>query len=261
VKFRALGLLIMTIANNSAAGAYLGEITWREAEAQLPVRLVIIPFAAGAKEHGEHLPLGTDQIVMRALLDAAVAERDVLVAPPILHGWFPGFREYPGTEISDATVFQQYVAEVARSLVRHGATRLVFLNTGISKASGLPLSIVARDIRADHNVPTLVVSWDDLESEDAASLYEQEKGGHADEGETSILLYLRSDLVHMDRAGRDYRGPSREQIGYAPGKFDRATEPGLFGDATLATVEKGEQLFAIMRRNWLEALDQFAARR
>ena len=83
----------MTIANIPAAGAatagaYLGEITWREAEAQLPARLVIIPFAAGAKEHGEHLPLGTDQIVMRALLDAAVAERDVLVAPPILHGWF-----------------------------------------------------------------------------------------------------------------------------------------------------------------------------
>ena len=63
----------------------------------------------------------------------------------------------------------------------------------------------------------------------------------------------------MDKATRDYRGEPHVQIGYAPGKFDRDTESGLFGDATLATAEKGERLLAIMQRNWLLALDQFAA--
>ena len=43
------------------------------------------------------------------------------------------------------------------------------------------------------------------------------------------MLNLGSDLVHMDPAKRDYRAPSREQIGYVPGKLDRASEPGVFG--------------------------------
>jgi creatinine amidohydrolase len=232
-------------------------LNWVEAEAALATSVVIVPFAAGAKEHGPHLPMGTDQLVMQHLLDAAVNSRDVLVTPPILHGWFPAFRDYPGTEIADSSVFQAYVSAVAESVIRHGASRLVFLNTGISKATGLPLSIVARDIRADHGVPTLVVSWDDLESAEAQALYQQKRGGHADEGETSIILHLRPDLVDMDRAVQAYRADPKAQIGYRPGKFDRDTEPGLFGDPTLATAEKGEKLLEIMRNNWLDALDQF----
>lgn len=194
---------------------------------------------------------------MEHLLDAAVYEREVLVTPPILHGWFPAFRDYPGTEIADSAVFQAYVMAVAESVIRHGATRLVFLNMGINRATGLPLAIVARDIRANHDVATLVVSWDDLESSQTNALLEQKRGGHADEGETSIILHLRPDLVDMGRAVTAYRSEPKPQIGFRPGKFDSATEPGLFGDPTLATAAKGEKLLEIMRRNWLRALDQF----
>jgi creatinine amidohydrolase len=255
-KHWVTGLLIMTI-QDANAGAYLGELSWVDAQAALATSVVIIPFAAGAKEHGPHLPMGTDQLVMQQLLDAAVRSRQVLVAPPILHGWFPAFRDYPGTEIAESAVFQAYVSAVAESLIRHGAHKLVFLNTGISKASGLPLSIVARDIRANHDVATLVVSWDDLESAEAQALYQQKRGGHADEGETSIILHLRPDLVDMERAVQDYRADPKPQIGYRPGKFERDTEPGLFGDATLASAEKGAALMEIMQKNWLQALDQF----
>ena len=68
--------------------------------------------------------------------------------------------------MSDSGVFIRYVDEVARSLVRGGARRIVFLNTSISKAGGLPLSIVARDLREQKGTPTLVVSWDDLETDE-----------------------------------------------------------------------------------------------
>jgi creatinine amidohydrolase len=241
-----------------SGGVFLGELTWRDAEAALAAKLVVIPFAAGAKEHGPHLPLNTDQVVMEHLLAEAVSQCNVVVAPPILHGWFPAFRGYPGTEVNDPTVFLSYVKVVAESLIAHGARRLVFLNAGITNATGLPITMVARDLHADRGVPTLVVSWDDLETDEVLALYEQERGGHADEGETSIMLYLRPDLVDMSKAVKDYRQPPREQIGYAPGTFDRAHEAGHFGDPTLASAEKGKRLLAIMRKNWLTALDQFA---
>ena len=147
------------MTRGAQAGAWLGDLTWEEAAQRLPSTLVIIPFAAGAKEHGPHLPMNTDAVVMHYLVEAAVSERDVVVAPPILHGWFPAFRGYPGTEVADGSVFAAYVRAVADSLVAHGARRIVFLNTGISKATGLPLMMVfsklsfwLREIGVDRSV-------------------------------------------------------------------------------------------------------------
>ncbi len=250
-------ILFLCIRMPAHSGQYLGHLTWpqaRDALASTPV--VVIPFAAGAKEHGPHLPMNTDQAVMEYLLDAAVRERNVLVAPPILHGWFPAFRDYPGTEVT-AESFQNYVADIARSLVKHGAQRVMFLNLGITRATGLPLAIVARDIRTDFEVPTLLVSWDDLDTDEVP--LDQERGGHADESETSVSLVLQPDLVQMDKATVEYRKPPREQIGYAPGKFNEASEPGHFGDPTLATEAKGRAVLAVMEKNLLLAIDQFAA--
>ncbi len=247
-------------------GVYLGDLAWPAAEDRLRYApIVVVPFGAGAKEHGPHLPMNADRVVLEYLLERAVESRDVVVAPPILHGWLPAFRGFPGTEITDAAVFERYVREVSLSLINSGAQRLVYLNTGIAKASGLPISIAAREIRVETGVPTLVVSWDDLETEETERLQSQRAGGHGDEIETSINLYLQPDLVDMSLAVTDY-GNRRPQDygGYAPGWFARdADDPaysatGIYGDATLASAEKGRQALDIMTGEWLRALDGFA---
>lgn len=247
-------------------GAYLSELTWPDAERRLrEAPLVIIPFGAGAKEHGPHLPLGTDQIVLEHLLQTAVDSLPVLVAPPVLHGWFPAFREFPGTGIENPDVFREYVLEIGRFLVRQGAQRVVFLNTGITRSTGLPLGIVARQLHSATRVPTLLVSWDDLETAETDRIAQQRAGGHADEIETSILLALRPQLVHMDRAVTDYGDTAVVRgAGYRPSDFSRNrndpeyTETGIFGDARLASAEKGRRALAIMRTEWLKSLRSFA---
>ena len=264
--FAAVFLNLTITAGAQSQGAWLGDLSWPEAEARFTTTpIVILPFGAGAKEHGPHMPMNADRVVMDHLLQAAVAERNVLVAPPILHGWFPAFRDFPGTEVSDPNVFQAYVHEVAMSLVRQGAQRIVFLNTGISKATGLPISIAAREIRVDAGVPTLVVSWDDLDTDEGNALAEQAMGGHGDEMETSINLYLQPELVNMELAVQDYGNRSpRDYGGYQPGRLTRdETDPnytatGIFGDATLATPEKGKRALEILTEEWLKALEGFA---
>ena len=253
-------------AGGAARGAFLGDLTWTEAEERLAVApIVVLPFGAGAKEHGPHLPMNADAVVMDLLCQVAVDSLPVIVAPPILHGWFPAFRDYPGTEVADPGVFQDYVMEVALSLVRQGAQRLVILNTGIERATGLPLAMVAREIRVQTGVPTMLVSWDDLETAEAEGLQEQSWGGHADEMETSIHLFLHPHLVRMDRVRPAVPGVSGPPgPGYRPGLFSRNprdpafSESGVSGDPTLATPEKGERLLAIMTREWVKALRAFA---
>ena len=245
-------------------GAWLGELTWPEAEARLKAAaVVIVPFGAGAKEHGPHLPMNADQAVAEYLCRQAIDSLPVVVAPLILHGWFPAFREFPGTEIADPDVFRAYVDAVATSLIRQGARRIAFLNTGIRTATGLPISIVAREIQARTRTPTLVVSWDDLETPEYEALQQQRTGGHADEIETSIHLVLQPALVHLERATRDEgRAPSRAP-GYRPGSYSRDprdpdySTTGITGDPTLATADKGRRALAILTRQWLAALRAF----
>lgn len=262
-----VGMLLLAVTGRGQSpGTHLGDLSWPEAERRYrETPIVIIPFAAGAKEHGPHLPMNADRVVMDHLIDAAVRSRDVVVAPPILHGWFPAFRDYPGTEVADPAVFQAYVLQVGMSLAKQGAQRIVFLNTGISKATGLPISVAAREIRVRTGVPTLVVSWDDLETDEIETLAEQEQGGHGDEIETSINLYLQPELVDMDLAVEDYGDrPPQDYGGYQPGLLARDpgdplySESGIFGDATLATPEKGKAALDILTREWLRALDGFA---
>lgn len=256
----------MSGTNAQTPGAYLGHLTWPEAERRLAeTPLVIVPFGAGAKEHGPHLPMNADKIVMEYLVQHAVDSLPVVAAPPIVHGWFPAFRDFPGTEVRDPEVFAEYVFEVVSSLIDHGAQRIVILNTGIRNATGIPLAEVAREIRVQTGTPVLLISWDDLETEEVETLQEQRVGGHADEIETSIHLVLQPDLVHMDRAVTDYpqRG-SRDYSGYQPGLYSRDPDDpaysttGLTGDPTLATEEKGRRVLAIMTSEWLKALRGFA---
>jgi creatinine amidohydrolase len=259
-------VLSSTAVRAATPGAWLGELSWPEAEQRLKTTpVVVLPFGPAAKAHGPHLPLNADAKVMDYLCARAVEAQDVVVAPPIVHGWFPAFRQLPGTEVRDPTVFLRYVDEVARSLLKGGARRLVILNTSISKAGGLPLAIVARDLREETGTPTLVVSWDDLENDEYRALQTQAQGTHAEEIETSIHLFLQPALVHMERAVTDYgRDRPKDYPGYRPGLFSRDptdpayTETGIFGDPRRGTADKGRRALAVLTTQWLKALAGFS---
>ena len=256
-------LVLMLPAWGQSPGVHLGELSWPQAEERFAITpIVILPFGAGAKEHGPHMPMNADRVVMDLLVNTAIQSRDVIVAPPVLHGWFPAFRDFPGTEVADPSVFQDYIFYVGMSLAKQGAQRIVFLNTGIATATGLPISIAAREIRAQTGVPTLVVNWGDLETDEIDALQEQKMGGHGDEIETSVNLYLQPDLVNMELAVEDYGDrPPKDYGGYQPGVLARDpadplySESGIFGDATLATPEKGKAALDVLTREWLKALD------
>ena len=262
----ALISLCLTINVSSYAGDYLGDLTWPEAEQRFQqAPLVVIPFGAGFKEHGPHIPMNADAVVMQYLTDRAVEEKDILVAPPVLHGWLPAFRDFPGSEVSEASVFINYMQAISESLVRSGAKRILFLNLSIGRAGGLPISIVARELRVEHQIPTLVLNWEDMETEATMQLAEQNAGGHADEIETSINLFLQGDKIQMEKAVSDERLSNLKNYpGYRPGLFSRDIKDpafsttGQFGNATLATKEKGEQALQIMTEQFFKAIDGFS---
>ena len=89
--------------------------------------MVIIPVAS-LEQHGRHLPIGTDYLngVERAKM---IAQRvDVLVAPILLPGQSPYHMGFEGTITLPSTLIQEVYVESAKSLMRHGFKRFLFLS-------------------------------------------------------------------------------------------------------------------------------------
>lgn len=247
-----------------AAGVYLERLTWPEAAAQFKRDpLIVIPIGAAAKEHGPHLPLGTDRLLAEYLA-AQVAERvPCIVAPTVNYGYYPSFVNFPGTTHLEAGTFGALVREIVLSTHRHGPRRFLILNTGISTFP--VLEIVARNIRHGHPVFVGVTRIEDLGGRALDGLLQQSAGSHADEYETSVMLAIAPDAVRRDRMVREIADRPRlpglfissvlpGPVGHAsPGDGSTLGGTGVYGDATLATREKGERILAAVVPNLVAA--------
>jgi creatinine amidohydrolase len=217
-------------------GIMLEELTWLEAEKVLtPETVVVIPLGAAAKEHGPHLLLRNDLILADYFTSRVRAESRVVIAPTVTYHYYPAFVEYPGSTSLRLSTARDLVVDVVRSLARFGPRKFYILNTGISTVRALN---PARDTLAAEGITLRFTDLKSIEPVEA-SIRQQEGGTHADEIETSMILYMKPDAVDMKRAVKDYsrggsgltRDPNNKKGTYSPS--------GVWGDATLATAEKG----------------------
>ena len=224
-----------------AGGVLLEELTWVEAEKILtPETVVVIPLGAAAKEHGPHLKLKNDLILAEYLKRRVLARADVVVAPTVTYHFYPAFVEYPGSTSLGLETARNLVVEICRSLARHGPRRFYVLNTGISTLAALKPA--AELLSADG----ILLRYTDLAktTDPVVKVVSKQEGGtHADEIETSMILYMDPASVDMKKAVKDYH-PRRGR-----GPFSRRPEAegvysptGVWGDATLATREKGRRV-------------------
>jgi len=224
-------------------GRFLDTMTWDEAERALTqFRVVLLPLGARLKEHGLHLPLNND-FLMAEYLTRRVAERmPVLVLPTLPFHYFPAFVEYPGSVTLTLDTSRALVLDICRSLARHGARRFYVLNTGVS--TDRALAPARETLRAEGiwlEYTRLLHALGPTE----AVLRQQPRGTHADEMETSMMLYIAPEVVHMERAQVDCneeRGGGGGLTRNADAKDGVYSPTGAWGDPTLATVEKGRIL-------------------
>jgi creatinine amidohydrolase len=238
-------------------GVRLGDLPWTEAEPVLTAdRVVVLPLGAGSKEHGPHLPLRNDQILADYLARRLVAARPVALLPTLTYGFYPAFLEYPGSVSLSFETQRDLVVQVCRSIARYGPRRFYVLNTGVSTAR--PLKAAAEALAAEGILMRFTdVSLAGKEAEDAVR--QQPAGTHADEIETSMVLFMEPGVVRMDRAARDglpgQSGPLTRDRGNAAGHY---SPTGIFGDATLATWAKGERITEAMVAHVLADVDAVA---
>jgi creatinine amidohydrolase len=249
------------------------ELTWpemREAIERQPV--VLLPFGT-IEDHGPHLPLSTDNVIVEALCleTARQAPEEVLVMPVVAYGLDAHHMDFPGTVTVDMQTLISYVSDVAISVARHGFSHLLVVN---GHGSNAPIAdLAARRVVLETGIVCGAMSpnaaIDPTLSEPTFSQQRRsEPGGvaHAGEYETALMLHLRPDLVQMDKAVREMGQLVLEYFNWDHPKpsilswqdwWSRMSESGVCGDPTVATAEFGRALFETTAANFVRFVREF----
>jgi creatinine amidohydrolase len=213
--------------------------------------IAVLPIAA-VEQHGPHLPVGVDAMIMQGYLDRLVpeipAELPVTFLPLQAIGKSNEHLAFKGTLTLSAETASRMWIEIGESVHRAGLRKLVIVNSHGGNMAAM--DIVARELRVRHGMLVAFTSWhlfgypDGLFADDEMRL-----GIHAGEIETSLMLDFRPDLVRLDRA-EDFRpvtyamerSLSKLRTGRPAGFGWMAQDlhpSGAAGNAAAATANKG----------------------
>jgi creatinine amidohydrolase len=230
----------------------LSEMTWPEVDGLPKDTPVVFPVAA-LEQHGRHMPLFTDSLLLGEVV-RRVAPRlgdGVLFAPLQWLGNSDHHMDFAGTLSAPPRVYLDLLAGMLEGFIGHGFRRLVLLNG--HGGNTVPIQQVAFEVRQRHrtrdDLLLLGATYWSLGARpnEVDPRIRQDRMGHACEWETSMMLRLDPRLVRDPAEvrpvpfGNPFEPASRGWI-----TRDRSL-PGHIGDPREATAEKGEillQLFA-----------------
>lgn len=223
-----------------------------------PARAVAVLPLGATEQHGPHLPLSVDTVLVEGVLHAALshvsAHDPVWVLPTQSLGLSSEHAAFPGTlTLSPQTVIQLW-CEIGASVARAGVKKLLLFNAHGGNV-GL-MDVVARELRGQHGLLVYSSSWYNLPLDAAAmqpfSAEELRFGVHAGDLETSMMLALAPGLVNMDLA-TNFDSTSRTRAAQCAvlgnGKSAKMgwhmqdyNPQGAAGNAAAATAAKGQAL-------------------
>ncbi len=174
----------------------LQEMTWTDVGDYLQTSdMVIIPLGS-TEQHGPHLPLGTDFYEAMGMAKLISEQTGVLVAPVIFSGYSSYHSGFPGTLSLKPETMEEVIFESVEWLLKYGFRRFMFFNYHGGN------NIVQEKLihRVNHTTEGVAVAIGhgspiQIPKDDDGSM-----DWHAGVSETSIMLYLQSDLVRLERA-------------------------------------------------------------
>ncbi len=222
-------------------------------------KVVLIP-VGHTEQHALHLPLSTDTLIIEAIARGTAAGEPELatVLPVMPYGVSTHRQSFAGTLNAGGRVFEDFWVEVVDVLAGRGFERFYLVNGHGGNSSFIVNAIKFAGER--HPRIFCATAWLYLSGPAGVAALEEHRQsprggmGHACELETSFILHLRPDLVHMERVvdETDFVSTPSYYMDWVEGgalvanpPWDDDTKTGAYGAGSLATAEKG--------RTWLQA--------
>ena len=215
--------------------------------------VAVLPLGA-TEQHGPHLPLGVDSMLVDGIVAAALpllpAQLPVLFLPTQAIGLSPEHANFPGTLTLSSETLIGLWKDIGAGVARAGVRKLVLFNAHGGHVGAM--DIVARELRIAHGLIVYGASWFNLPLGEAGAAFSADEhrfGVHAGRIETSMMLALAPGLVDMSMA-QDFPSASRDRSPHYPllgdgrsAKLGWAMEDynvdGAAGDASAARADIG----------------------
>jgi creatinine amidohydrolase len=232
----------------------LHEINRGEAARRAPSALAVLPVGA-TEQHGPHLPLGTDFLIVehvtRAAAQEARASIDVLVAPTFQTGSSHHHLPFGGTISLSTERYYGALRDMTESLIQSGFHRIFIVN-GHGGNHEL-IELVVRDLALSHACNLAAASYWNLARESLAERVpdlRQRLPGHAGVFETSLIMALRPELVASPLPHRTAEELARTTIPPSPFRAERhgfwQSIDGYTDSPDQASAERGQRLLEII---------------
>jgi creatinine amidohydrolase len=212
---------------------------------QLSDSTCILPIGI-LEKHGPQAPIGSDLIQVREWAARATKKEYAVVFPDYFYGQINEARHQYGTFALPERIVWDLLEATCDEIGRNGFKKILIINGHGGNPQLIRYFIQTRlEKQRNYAVYFFEPSSDSLYSKQLKSLHKSDPAGdmHAGEGETSVLLYLRPDLVKMDSASIQ-SGANQNRL-HIPNVYTAiwwyADFPNHYaGDASKATAELGK---------------------
>ncbi len=162
---------------------------------QIAGGVAIIPLGI-IEKHGPHLPLGTDLYEAREVAFNAAKQEYAVVFPPYFTGQIFEAKHQPGAVAYSSELMWKMLEETCNELSRNGLKKIILLNGHGGNTSFLQYFCQAQLMTQHDYIVVLFRPGSDQENAaEIRSLKKAKLDGHAGEEETSMMYFIRPDLV------------------------------------------------------------------
>ncbi|TCP45432.1 creatinine amidohydrolase [Tamaricihabitans halophyticus] len=237
----------------------LTELTWREVREAGSGAIAVLPIGS-QEQHAAHLPMGTDTMLVEAVLDRAAGlltgSPELIRLPGLPFGHSQHHLFAAAVSLRPQTL-HAVLLDVFDSLVTSGFRRVLVVNGHGGNEEMMRAAVKEFALRTD--VAMGACSYWALDPADPGS-----SPGHAGWFETSLMYAVHPKLVRVPVAPRPagpeplfHRPPHPGLVVERYGEWARAG--GATDDASQASADSGAELLAARARGLAEAIRSFDA--
>lgn len=226
---------------------FLYKLTRPEVEEYLKENDLVLFPTGSTEQHGKHIAIDNDAFTALEVAKRVAEKTGVLVAPVMPFGYSPHHMAFPGTITLPFETLLQVYKEVCKSLMKHGFKKIVIMNGHGGNNNVITEALRRIKEETGETVYSLMVfpgRW----APDVVKETIETRGGHADEMETSVAMYLGQRVFfEKGEKGVPPETPSelnqkyRRKVSIAY-DFNEITVSGSLGDPTYASKEKGKKV-------------------